>query len=267
MLVQNLLKNRVLNFSGSWNLRELGGYQTEDGYQIRWRKLLRSGNLSNLTLLGQEELVSYGLKYDLDFRSKSEVSHFPDPEMPGVRYEHLPVYPKGGLEISPWRNVESLLKHHKKFQPASEIGRVYQNVVLNNSGQTAYAKMFRLMLENSQTDCSLLFHCSAGQDRTGIGAVLIEKLFKVPDQLIIKDYLLSNLSYINRAEEVITNAVVDDYINQMNLSDVVAQSITEMFRAIDYFYGSFESYVIHALKLSKGDINDLRNIYLTISAS
>ncbi|BDR55868.1 tyrosine-protein phosphatase [Xylocopilactobacillus apis] len=256
------MENRILNFSGSVNLREMGGYPTQDGKTILWHKLLRSGALSNLDKKGQSELVDYGVKYDLDFRSPTELKISPDPNLSGVKYEHLPVYSPDSSSISSWRSFTNLIKHHHKFTPASDIGGIYQNVVLNEYSQNTYSKMFHLMLENSEPNQSLLFHCSAGQDRTGIGAALIEKLFNVPDQIIIEDYLLSNMAYTSRTSEVLTNDDVDEFINQMNLSDVQANNITVIFKAIDYFYGSFKQYAKDALKLSESEITDLRKIYL-----
>ena len=67
------MAKRVLDFSGSVNLREMRGYQTRSGQHLRWHKLLRSGDLSNLDQKGQEQLIAYGLKYDLDLDRKSVV--------------------------------------------------------------------------------------------------------------------------------------------------------------------------------------------------
>ncbi|BDR59022.1 protein-tyrosine-phosphatase [Xylocopilactobacillus apicola] len=234
-------------------MRELGDYHTVDGFKIRSHKILRSGDLSGLTSKGQRDLLDYGLKYDVDFRSDSEILHFADPKMPGVIYEHVPVY--GSEDYS--------LETNQKFEPDSGIGGIYQNVVLSRFSQASYRRMFELMLENSEPDRSLLFHCSAGQDRTGIGAALIEKLLGLSDQTITEDYLLSNIVYSDRSNQVITDADVADYINQMNSSNVYANSITAIFKAIDHFYGNFANYLNEALNLSEENILKLKKIYLT----
>lgn len=254
---------RLLDFSGSVNLREMGGYQTRSGQQLRWHKLLRSGDLSNLDAKGQAQLVAYGLKYDLDFRSQTEINNFPDPPLKGVKYDHLPVYsstPQSSL--SPWRRVKGRLKNNQKFQMAPNVGGIYQNVILNPISQQAYGAMFHYLLINDQPDQSVLFHCSAGQDRTGIGAALIEKLFDLPDKTITADYLFSNLVYSSRATQVITDDDVADYINQMNLSEVKAYNINAIFAAIDYFYGDYDHFVKEALALGSQDVADLKKIYL-----
>ena len=38
----------------------------------------------------------------------------------------------------------------------------------------------------------LLFHCTAGKDRTGFAAAITLRLLGVPEETILEDYLLSN---------------------------------------------------------------------------
>ena len=41
--------DRCLNLAGASNFRDLGGYRTVDGQQVRWRTLFRSDHLAGLT--------------------------------------------------------------------------------------------------------------------------------------------------------------------------------------------------------------------------
>ena len=52
----------------------------------------------------------------------------------------------------------------------------------------------QLMQELVNTDRGFLLHCSAGKDRTGIGAALILTLLGVDRDTIVADYLISNES-------------------------------------------------------------------------
>ena len=65
---------RILDLPHAVNLRELGGYQNINNQTIKWRKLLRSGELSRLNEHDGVVLADYGLKYDIDLRSPSEVT-------------------------------------------------------------------------------------------------------------------------------------------------------------------------------------------------
>lgn len=42
-----MTNQRVLTVPGGINFRELGGYSTKDGRQIKWHKVIRTGGLTN----------------------------------------------------------------------------------------------------------------------------------------------------------------------------------------------------------------------------
>ena len=54
----------------------------------------------------------------------------------------------------------------------------------------AYRSLFELLLEPSRH--ALLFHCSAGKDRTGFGAALLLIALGVPRETAVADYLATN---------------------------------------------------------------------------
>jgi protein-tyrosine phosphatase len=41
--------NRLLPIEAGHNFRELGGYQTTDGRQVQWHRLIRAGALGQLS--------------------------------------------------------------------------------------------------------------------------------------------------------------------------------------------------------------------------
>src|SRR5207249_2056211 len=51
-----------------------------------------------------------------------------------------------------------------------------------------YAAMFELLLRGGDR-LPLLFHCSAGKDRTGFAAALVLTALGVPWELVVEDYL------------------------------------------------------------------------------
>ena len=63
---------RMLPLARGVNIREMGGYPTVDGRTTRWQKLIRSGNMGQLTPKDLDFLAEYGLRYDIDLRSESE---------------------------------------------------------------------------------------------------------------------------------------------------------------------------------------------------
>ena len=57
---------RMLDLKGGVNFRELGGYSTIEGKHIKWHKILRSGNMTDLTDDDLQFLTDYGLRIDVD---------------------------------------------------------------------------------------------------------------------------------------------------------------------------------------------------------
>ena len=51
------------------NFRDLGGYRTKDGRQIKANKVIRAASLGNLSPKDVNFLAEYGLRHDVDFRS------------------------------------------------------------------------------------------------------------------------------------------------------------------------------------------------------
>ena len=64
--------NKPLNFAGTFNVRELGGYVNADGVRLRTHKVLRGDDLSNLTEEGMKALQEYGVKICIDLRIYEE---------------------------------------------------------------------------------------------------------------------------------------------------------------------------------------------------
>ncbi|MQS75419.1 tyrosine-protein phosphatase [Companilactobacillus halodurans] len=246
---------RILNLEGAINLRELGGYPTKDGTTIKYNKLLRSGDISNLTNKSLKYLKNYGLKYVVDFRSTSEQRTWADTTSNFYKIYSDPVYPLRGNG----QKLVNLVKHDEY----SYLGAIYQSVVLDAHGQQAYRFLFNLMLDNDQDKQSLLFHCAAGKDRTGIGALLILKALNVDYETITKDYLLTNLMYedTKTIEKTLNDKNGNQSINKMNMTKGDFQSITSIFSAIDHYYGDFENYLNTAMGIDKDKLAKLKAIY------
>nr|WP_054749300.1 tyrosine-protein phosphatase [Lacticaseibacillus thailandensis] len=173
---------RVLTIPNAINLRELGGYPTTGGRTVAWHKVLRSGTLSYLDGVGEQQLADYGVTTVVDLRSDTEVSMSPDKLLAGTNYQHLSVYPLSG-EQSFWDK----LKHRQPPRPQSwDLGDAYIEMLVDRHALHAYRQLFDLLLANTTPGHALVFHCAAGKDRTGVGAMMIEGLLGVPTQSCVR---------------------------------------------------------------------------------
>lgn len=78
--------------TGVVNGRQLGGYLTADGRRVKDNVLLRTGKMSGATEDDVQALAeTYHVTQIVDFRSASEFTQDPDPELPGCVNTNLPV--------------------------------------------------------------------------------------------------------------------------------------------------------------------------------
>src|SRR5262245_23186519 len=86
--------SRHIALEGAYNVRDIGGYDTGDGRQTRWRTVFRSDSLHRLTPAAQADLVGLGLRTVIDLRHVQETADMPNvfAESERVRYRNLPLF-------------------------------------------------------------------------------------------------------------------------------------------------------------------------------
>ncbi|MCH5461721.1 tyrosine-protein phosphatase [Lactobacillus sp. LC28-10] len=259
---------RVLTMDHGYNFRELGGYPASNGQTVKWQRVIRTATLAYLSENDQQALVDYGVKYDIDFRSDGEVAEAPD-RIPGnVLYRHLPVFPTDKTDASKTQaELDAELKARKK-SGFDHMLDVYRDMIVEPQAHSAYQTFFAALLSNSGENNVLLFHCTAGKDRTGMGAAFFLSALGVPHKIIKQDYLLTNdiLSpliqnrLIKAKNEGVTGTMLDTIKAQMTVSSGYFDAAMT---AIDKHYGSMPQFLNEALQLSTEDIADLKKLYLT----
>lgn len=169
---------RHLALAGCYNFRDLGGYPTEDGGHLRWRRLFRADGLTQLTEDDCAILTKLGLATVIDLRTASEVGdrgRFPV-ETVEVDYHHLPLTQSipGTEEVPDWGEAEYVTARYAH---------------LLKEGRPSIARAITLLA--TEGSLPAVFHCSAGKDRTGVLAAVVLGGLGVPDEVIVDDYALS----------------------------------------------------------------------------
>lgn len=256
---------RTLPLEGTTNLRDLGGYQTSDGLFVRWGLLYRSAILTYLTPSDLEYLQQLGIRVVCDFRRKRENELAPETWIPGIAVDHLslPMGEESG------KGLETLISNNPSTEQlrAIFIAHYGEDDAFKFSFQ--YAKVFT-QLENDSVP--LLYHCTAGKDRTGIFTAMLLLTLGVPEKTVLDDYSLTN-KYIlesSRSDFMQKMASASGY-NLSTLSDeqrniLMAADpayLEHVLRAIDAKYGSFDNYRRQVLNVSDEDATKLRRRFLT----
>ncbi|WEV43781.1 tyrosine-protein phosphatase [Lactobacillus sp. ESL0684] len=261
------LKNQLIGVKSGRNFRELGGYQTKDGKTVKMHKLLRTANLGTLDENDQKLLQDYGVKYIVDFRSSTEAEAEPDRIPEGASYDFDPVFSEDLTNAS--SSVENVVAMGEKDPQAGfkHMFIAYDDMITSASAQKAYRHFFDLLLANDQDGQSLIFHCTAGKDRTGFGALLILSALGVPAQTIKQDYLLTNVTTADFVEDFLAKAKAKG-ANEATLNiikdfqTVHPEYIDHVFETLDKNYGGVNNYLRDIMKLTDDEISQLRKIYL-----
>ncbi|MFD3804711.1 tyrosine-protein phosphatase [Streptomyces sp. NPDC058619] len=181
------------------NLRDLGGTPLSGGRTVRPGLLLRSGQLDRLDLGADPAVAALGLRTVIDFRTDAERADHPDRLPAGAR---LLVGDVLADKVNSGRmpaaaQLKDLLsdpvvaeEHLGGGKAQALFGDVYRSFVHSGSAQAAY----RMLLTEAADPASgpLLFHCTAGKDRTGWGATVILSLLGADDDTLMAEYLSVN---------------------------------------------------------------------------
>ncbi|MEM7410541.1 MAG: tyrosine-protein phosphatase [Myxococcota bacterium] len=185
-LTETEVRDRHLPLDGAANARDLGGYTTRDGRQLRWGVLYRSdtlGELSDDDLLYLERL---GVRRIVDFRSELERDREPDRVPGGAAVTWQPI---SGDGLDP-RELQDQLMSGEITEEEASGWLIEGNRAFVTEFAPVYARFLRELAEPDATPT--LFHCTAGKDRAGFAAALVLMALDVPRDAIMQDYLLTN---------------------------------------------------------------------------
>lgn len=263
ILEEKVVPGKQIALEGAINVRDLGGYKTEDGKTIKPHRLIRSAELYTITGNDIAKLKkTYQLKQIVDFRTDSEVDKKPDPPIQNVKNIHDSVMKDNGASTS----TEDLIKSLSKMDnPESFLIEANKSFVTDENSRKAYKKFFDILLENKEG--AVLWHCTAGKDRAGFGTALVLSALGVPKDKVMEDYLLSNKYRADENEKAV-QAVLAETKNQQAadgmkaVMEVRESYLNAAFDEIDKKYGSLDAFLKEGLGLTKSDINKLKSMYL-----
>ncbi|MEI6586766.1 MAG: tyrosine-protein phosphatase [Sediminibacterium sp.] len=246
---------RQVKLEGAINFRDIGGYENKNGKHIKWGKIYRSASLNGLTQNDLEILKKLALSYVIDFRGPFECKTAPDKIPANALYLNLPA---GSENIGDSNYLKNMMRSIKND---SSMINFYSDLT---PFKDRYKPMFDQLLKNNK-DSAILFHCSAGKDRTGIAAALILYALGVDEKTIMDDYLATNFYRKNENEKAI-NAMVKMYrldeSAAKNMMSAKESYLNATFNAIKYKYGSIDNYLRDEMGLTNKKIKLLKSFYL-----
>lgn len=263
-----LLAERVLPLEGGVNFRDLGGYTTADGATVLWGKLFRSGDTSGLTDADYDYLQRLGIRTVCDFRANNERGSAPTR---AERFGEGVAYVAWHYEqIIDGESFSAGLRGPDPAGAAVELMTGFYRVM-----PTTFAERFKAVFDSLKGGDGLLFHCSAGKDRTGLMAALLLTALDVEETQIFVDYDLTNHVeglHERRRLDADGGEAEDDPAMAMFASlppdaieafmGVRPEYLQAAFDSIRAEYGSIDAYLQQALDVSAEDRRLLRARYL-----
>lgn len=225
---------------GATNFRPLAGLKPV---------LFRSDHLGALDADDARQVRELGIRRVLDFRGVHERA---------TALCALPEVTVHSLAIEPTivQKLSELLAQGHAVAPADVVAHMedtYRGFVRENTHR--FREFFGHLLES---DDPTVFHCTAGKDRTGFAAALLQRALGRPEEEIQRDYLMTN----ERLElpAAFRNGLPRDVMA------VLWRVQPEFLRAADAEaerrYGSLDGYLREGLGLGEAERERLRALYL-----
>jgi protein-tyrosine phosphatase len=177
------------------NFRPIGGLPTLDGGLVRGDVLYRSGTLGELGPDDMAALRGLRLRTVYDLRSDWERAAEPDQLPNGVR--HVVADVTVGMGDDGPAQLRGLMADASAAADLLGNGRAtamwleqYRSFVRLDGARQAFGLVLRDLAAADGRPA--LVHCATGKDRTGWLAAVLLWLFRVPDDLVMRDYLASN---------------------------------------------------------------------------
>jgi protein-tyrosine phosphatase len=241
---------RRIELDGAVNFRDLGGYPTGGGRRTRWRMIYRSDSLADLSDGDLDIVQSLGIRTLCDFRLPEECAQKPNrlPENHGIKLVSIGFIPSGTLDMLSRINVGL-------YGPADirrEVLIHYRKFVRDHSAE--YRRIFEIIL--GEDGLPLLIHCTSGKDRTGFAAAAILLAVGVPRDIIVEDYVLTNL-YRRNIAHLFSNEISAETIDALTSAN--PRYIETALDEIDTHFDSTSAW-LESLGINAADQERLRDL-------
>jgi len=251
--------SRTLPVKGARNIRDLGGYTTQEGHRIKPGKLYRSAELSSLTKEDQNFLAER-VHIIADLRTSHERQELVTPIIDGVENIHLPIFEQGGHDNNITRAVAAAANGEQDDDhPMVDLNREF---VTSPMASASYKALIEHILEAPE-DKAVLWHCTAGKDRTGMAAVILLAALGVDEHTIYEDYLETNDHLADHVNNIVS--AIEDPTEAEVIRGFWIATRGYLDAALDEIrvrFGSMESYLKNGLGITDQQLTALKETLL-----
>ena len=250
-----VVSSRTIPTRSFTNLRDIGGYMTKTGDQVRWGAIYRGNNLTELTSSDRRIASALGIRNQIYLQDDKDIL---PRSFPGRAMQSILLPPDVSTESD---CVRRRILEGEMDQPAVIDARedILSSYAFENPKQLSAALHFLLNEENYP----ILLSDTLGNGRVAFLTALIQSALGVPQREIIEDYMITNaLLPISKLEPegykyppLVQESLIEFYKNRPN-------DLQYIFYTINRRYGSVEKYLDKLLSFDHDDIEKLRSILL-----
>jgi protein tyrosine/serine phosphatase len=238
-----------LVWEGCVNVRDLGGLPTEDGRRTRLGGVVRSDNVRSLTDAGWRALAEHGVQRIVDLRFPEELAE-DEPRDVDIDVVHISVL---GAGHDP-EYVKELDAHLASVDDVADH-YVWSYVDFLERYRERFGQAFAAIAD---ADGTVVVHCFAGKDRTGLVAAILLRLAGVDHATIGADYALTADNLRPRWERWLRETRDEEQRAKLEkLAQTPAEAMARVVQEIEHRYGDVASY-LRAAGLSDEQVDGLR---------
>ncbi|MHC8314729.1 tyrosine-protein phosphatase [Pseudomonas sp. LB3P31] len=235
------------------NFRDVAGitqaYSTANDGTLRGGVFYRSNALTP-SAADLATLNSLGIKAIYDLRTPSEIAATPDTMLTGASYSNIDII--GGTTSG--SNITNI-----SFRSAADAVAMMEGTnraFVSDAGMRS--QFSRLFNELASVDGAALFHCTAGKDRTGWTAAVLQSIAGVDDATIMSNYLATNDYTAARVAATLAQMPASMAAIYAPLLGVEASYLQAGLDQVITQYGSMDNYLKQGLGLSQEALYVLR---------
>lgn len=266
------IEGGALGLERATNARDVGGYRTADGRRVRRGLVYRADALSRLSDADLVRVGELGLACVVDFRHLVEIRSGGADLMPATPPGRLVSLPLFDPEHDVFLTVSAVLTGTvdsvglARFADGggeAAMRDIYRWFVSSPMGREGFAATLRLIAEPG--GLPLLYHCTAGKDRTGWASAVLLTALGVDRATVTADYLRTNhlMQPENTARLLTQRGRVPDALGILPLLEARADYLDAAFDEADRRHGSFDGYLREGLGLDDSVLDRLRAALLT----
>lgn len=224
-------------------------YTTANDGTMRTGVFYRSNALGNMSAADQATINKLGIVEDIDLRTPTEVAADQDIVPVGATYENINVIGTSAVNFVP-SSAAAVVQFMQQTNA---------NFVSVDHERTAIAQV---LLDMAHANGAVLFHCTAGKDRTGWVTAVLDNIAGMSSSDIMANYLATNqysATLIASEMTAYTAKYGAQFANAMAPAlGVQASFLQAGLDQVASEYGTMQTYLTQGLGLTQADIYVLR---------